>query len=129
MVEQADTKDLKSFGRNTVPVRSRLAAPKQYNPNQIFPRGKWVRIICLFQEIRRCLTQSHWGLPPQAMPNPGLSPSKSCIIICFFPLRCACTFLSRLFCCPSFVFRFFEANMQDGPCPSILAHSSFFKSE
>ena len=47
-----DVVDSKSTAGDSVPVRVRSPAPNQYNPNQIFPRGKWVRIICLFQEIR-----------------------------------------------------------------------------
>ena len=34
-----DTRDLKSLGRKTVPVRVGSPAPNQQNPNQIFPMG------------------------------------------------------------------------------------------
>ena len=51
-MELVDVVDSKSTAGDSVPVRVRSPAPNQYNPNQIFPRGKWVRIICLFQEIR-----------------------------------------------------------------------------
>lgn len=36
MVKLVDTKDLKSFGRDSVPVRARLAAPDKNNPSQVF---------------------------------------------------------------------------------------------
>ena len=71
----------------------------QYHLTQLRSIKYWVP-NCSFRglpkgfALARRPTQSHWGLPPQAMPNPGgrFRKIQSCICGC-----CACTFLSRLF--------------------------------
>ena len=40
------------FHCESVQVRVLLPAPKQYNPNQFFLSGRWVRIICFLREVR-----------------------------------------------------------------------------
>ena len=47
VVELVDTRDLKSLGSDTVPVRPRLAAPNPYNPN-LFPIGDGFGLLVFF---------------------------------------------------------------------------------
>ena len=49
MVKSVDTRDLKSLAVKSVPVRVRLPAPNQYNPNQFFPFGDWFGLFVYFQ--------------------------------------------------------------------------------
>ena len=46
-----DTRDLKSLVGNNVPVRVRSPAPKQYNPNQIFPAGDGFGLFVFFDKF------------------------------------------------------------------------------
>ena len=48
MMKSVDIADLKSAEGDLVPVRVRLAAPKQYNPNQIFPVGDGFGLFVYF---------------------------------------------------------------------------------
>ena len=48
VVESVDTGDLKSPGSDTVRVRVPSAAPKQYNPNQLFRVGNGFGFIVFF---------------------------------------------------------------------------------
>ena len=51
MVELVDTRDLKSLGLKTVRVRFPLAAPNQYNPNQIFLIGDGFGLFVFFEKF------------------------------------------------------------------------------
>ena len=53
VVEQADTRDLKSLALKSVPVRSRSAAPNKYNPNQIFPVGNGFGLFVYFKRYEQ----------------------------------------------------------------------------
>ena len=51
MLELADEVDSKSIGSDTVRVRPPLPAPKQYNPNQIFPVGDGFGLFVYFEKF------------------------------------------------------------------------------
>ncbi len=48
-----DIADLKSAEGDFVPVRVRLAAPNQYNPNQVFPVGDGFGFIVFFDGFEK----------------------------------------------------------------------------
>ena len=48
VLELVDEVDSKSTASNGVPVRARPPAPKQYNPNQIFPVGDGFGLFVFF---------------------------------------------------------------------------------
>ena len=51
MVKSVDTRDLKSLAVKSVPVRVRLPAPNQYNPNQVFPVGDGFGFVVFFSKV------------------------------------------------------------------------------
>ena len=50
-MELADVTDSKSVGSDTVRVRPPPSAPKQYNPNQIFPVGDGFGLFVYFEKF------------------------------------------------------------------------------
>ena len=48
VMELVDVVDSKSTAGDSVPVRVRSPAPKQYNPNQLFPVGNGFGVIVYF---------------------------------------------------------------------------------
>ena len=69
VVEQADTRDLKSLGVKSVPVRVRLPAPKQYNPNQLFPVGDGFGFIVYFTRYDQTYFANGWKIRPESKPR------------------------------------------------------------
>ena len=51
VMELADVPDSKSGGSDTVRVRPPPPAPKQYNPNQIFPVGDGFGLFVYFEKF------------------------------------------------------------------------------
>ena len=51
VMELADVTDSKSVGSDTVRVRPPPPAPKQYNPNQIFPVGDGFGLFVYFEKF------------------------------------------------------------------------------
>ena len=51
VVEQADTRDLKSLGSDTVPVQVRSAAPKHSNPN-LLPIGETFGFVVFLKDVK-----------------------------------------------------------------------------
>ena len=68
MVKSVDTRDLKSLAVKCVPVRVRLPAPNQYNPNQIFPVGDGFGLFVFFGRLEE--THSETMLSSGRNPSP-----------------------------------------------------------
>ena len=68
MVELADTKDLKSFGSDSVPVQVRLAAPNQYNPN-LFPIGDGFGLFVFFDRYETAYFRNGVKRKPTSKPR------------------------------------------------------------
>ena len=68
MVELADTLDLGSSG-SSVQVQVLLPAPKQYNPNQIFPVGDGFGFIVFFDKFEDTHFQNGVIKRPESKPR------------------------------------------------------------
>ena len=64
-----DIADLKSAGGDSVPVRVRLAAPNQYNPNQIFPVGDGFGLFVFFEEYEKTYFRNGYLIRPDSKPR------------------------------------------------------------
>ena len=69
VVEQADTRDLKSLAVKSVPVRSRSPAPNQYNPNQIFPMGNGFGLFVYFKRYEQEYFPNGAPIRPDSKPR------------------------------------------------------------
>ena len=69
VVEQADTRDLKSLALKSVPVRSRSPAPNQYNPNQIFPVGNGFGLFVYFKRYEQVYFPNGAPIRPESKPR------------------------------------------------------------
>ena len=75
-------RDLKSLGGNTVPVRSRSAAPSQYNPN-LFPTGDGFGLFVFFDRYEK----SHFLILPY-QPKKGSLPVCGVVSSIFRKMVC-----------------------------------------
>ena len=69
MVELVDTRDLKSLALTCVPVRARLAAPNQYNPNQVFPVGDGFGLFVFFGKFEETHFRNDVVKRPESKPG------------------------------------------------------------
>ena len=64
-----DVVDSKSTAGDSVPVRVRPPAPKQYNPNQIFPVGDGFGFIVYFTRYDQTYFANGWKIRPESKPR------------------------------------------------------------
>ena len=64
-----DVVDSKSTASDGVPVRVRPPAPKQYNPNQLFPVGKGFGFIVYFTRYDQTYFANGWKIRPESKPR------------------------------------------------------------
>ena len=69
VMELADVLDSKSSGIKPVPVRPRPPAPKQYNPNQIFPVGDGFGFIVFFEKFEETYFRNGVIKRPESKPR------------------------------------------------------------
>ena len=69
MVKSVDTRDLKSLAVKSVPVRVRLPAPKQYNPNQLFRVGNGFGLFVYFTRYEYTYFGNGWQIRPESKPR------------------------------------------------------------
>ena len=69
MVKSVDTRDLKSLAVKSVPVRVRLPAPNQYNPNQIFPVGDGFGLFVFFGKFEETYFRNGVVKRPESKPR------------------------------------------------------------
>ena len=59
----------KSAASDGVPVRVRSPAPKQYNPNQLFPIGDGFGFIVYFTRYEQTYFANGWKIRPESKPR------------------------------------------------------------
>ena len=69
VVELADAVDSKSTASDGVPVRVRPPAPKQYNPNQIFPVGDGFGLFVYFEKYENVYFRNGVLIRPESKPR------------------------------------------------------------
>ena len=69
MVKSVDTRDLKSLAPKSVPVRVRLPAPKQYNPNRFFPVGDGFGFIVFIDRYEKTHFRNGTPILPTSKPR------------------------------------------------------------
>ena len=67
--EMVDVADSKSAAGDSVPVRVRSPAPKQYNPNQLFPVGDGFGFIVYFKSYEQTYFANGWLIRPESKPR------------------------------------------------------------
>ena len=69
VMELVDVVDSKSTDGDIVPVRVRPPAPKQYNPNQLFPVGNGFGFIVYFTRYDQTYFANGWKIRPESKPR------------------------------------------------------------
>ena len=68
-MELVDVADSKSAASDGVPVRLRLPAPKQYNPNQFFPVGDGFGFIVFIDRYEKTHFRNGYPILPTSKPR------------------------------------------------------------
>ena len=69
VMELVDVVDSKSTAGDSVPVRVRSPAPKQYNPNQIFRVGNGFGLFVYFTRYEYTYFANGWQIRPESKPR------------------------------------------------------------
>ncbi len=69
VMELVDVVDSKSTAGDSVPVRVRPPAPKQYNPNQLFRVGDGFGFIVYFTRYDQAYFANGWKIRPESKPR------------------------------------------------------------